>query len=131
MMKEQYRNLIGEVFAGRGEGIGASLYSILPDWGKEMFIGAAFPLYDKKDLRDDDNEAASFLISLPNALRNGAILCGSNGSKFEAIHLMEISRQLADELEKARIKYNIAKEQLDGITRILVAFDYSKKKSKK
>ena len=130
-MKEQYRNLIDEVFAGRGEGIGACLYSFLPAWGKIIFIGAAVPLYNKEDLRDDDNEAASFLISMPNALRNGAILCGSNGSQYEAIHLMEISRQLAEELEKARIRSNIAKERLDEITRILVAFDYSKKKSKK
>ena len=130
-MKEQYRNLIDEVFAGRGDGIGTCLYSFLPAWEKIIFIGAAVPLYDKEDLRDDDNEAASFLISMPNALQNGAILCGSNGSQYEAIHLMEISRQLAEELEKARMRSNIAKEHLDGITRILVAFDYSKKKSKK
>ncbi|MHC1717228.1 MAG: hypothetical protein AB9883_01015 [Acidaminococcaceae bacterium] len=130
-MKEQYRKLIGEVFTGRGEGIGARLYSISPAWEKEIFRGVAVPLYDKEDLRADDNEAASFLISMPDALRNGAILCGSNGSQDEAKHMMEISSQLAEELEKARIKANIAKEKLDAIRRILVAFDCSKKKSKK
>ena len=130
-MKEQYRNLLDDVFTGSGDGIGARLYRILPAWEKELFRGAAVPLYDKEDLKADDNEAASFLISMPDALKNGAILCGSNGSQDEAKHLMEISRQLAEELEKARIKANIEKEKLDAIRRILVAFDFSKKKSKK
>ena len=130
-MKEQYRSLIDEVFTGNGEGIGSSLYAILPAWEHEIFVGAAIPLYDKEELRSNNNEAASFLISLPMALRSGAILCGSNGAQEEAKHLMKLSEQLAYELEKSRSSANIEKERLEKITRILVAFDCSKKSIKK
>ena len=129
-MKEQYRNLIEQIFGGMGNGIGERLYSILPLWEKKIFVGAVIPVYDKENIRNSDIEAASFLISLPSALKNGAILCGANDSQDEAKHLMEISNNLAEELENARIKSNIAREPLDKITRILVTFDYSKKTKK-
>lgn len=122
-MQEQYRKLVDEVFTGKGEGLGNSLYAILPAWESEIFVGAAIPLYDREELRINNNEAASFLISLPRALRSGAILCGSNGAQYEAKHLMKLSEQLAYELAQARLNADIGKERLEKITRILVAFD--------
>lgn len=131
-MIEKYRKLMDEIFTGNGEGIADRLCEILPGWEQQIFIGAAVPLYDKEKLRNN-NEAASFLISMPQALRNGAVLCGSNGAQAEAKHLMKLSLQLAELLEKARVKAHIEKERLEKITRILVAFDYAKqqKNSKK
>ena len=125
-MKEQYRKLLDQVFAGKGEGIGNSLYEMLPAWEHEIFASAAIPMYDREELRNNDNEAASFLISLPRALGSGAVLCGANGAQAEAKHLMKLSEQLAEELEQARVGANIRKEQLEKITRILVAFDCAK-----
>lgn len=125
-MKEQYRKLLDQVFTGNGEGIGNSLYEILPTWESKIFVGAVILLYDREELRNNDNEAASLLISMPRALRSGAILCGSNGAQAEAKHLMKLSEQLAEELEQARASANIGKEQLEKITRILVAFDCAK-----
>ena len=102
-VKEQYQELMDQVFCfGQGKGIGIKLYRILPKWEREIFTGTAVPLYDKSELRDNDNEAASFLISLPGALRRGAILCESNGASEEASHLMKISEEFAEVLEKAR-----------------------------
>jgi len=125
-MKEQYRKLMDQIFSGVANGIGGSLCEILPIWEREIFTGAAIPLYDKEEFKNNDNEAASFLISLPRALRTGAILCGSNGALEEASHLMRISEQFAEELEQARICANIEKERLEKITRILIAFDLAK-----
>ena len=124
-MIEQYRKLMDKVFTGNGEGIADRLCEILPGWEQQIFIGAAVPLYDKEKLRNN-NEAASFLISMPQALKCGAILCGSNGAQAEAKHLMKLSVQLAEQLEQARVKAHIEKEKLEKITRILVAFDYAK-----
>ena len=125
-MKEQYRKLLDQVFNGNGKGIAISLYEILPAWERKIFVGAAIPVYDREELRNNDNEAASFLVSMPQALRSGAILCGANGAQVEAKHLMKLSEQLAEELDKARESANIGKEPLEKITRILVAVDCAK-----
>ena len=124
-MIKQYRKLMDDVFTGNGQGIADRLGQILPGWEQQIFIGAAVPLYDKEKLRNN-NEAASFLISMPQALKCGAILCGSNGAQAEAKHLMKLSVHLAEQLEQARVKAHIEKEKLEKITRILVAFDYAK-----
>ncbi len=131
-MIKQYGKLLEEVFTGNGEGIADRLGEVLPVWEQQIFIGAAVPLYDKENLRNN-NEAASFLISMPEALKTGAVLCGSNGAQAEAKHLMKLSVQMAEQLEQARVKANIEKKRIEKITRILVAFDHSKhqKESKK
>ena len=125
-MKEQYRKLLDQVFTGNGEGIGSSLYEILPVWEHEILVGSLVPLYEREELRKNNNEAASVLICMPGAIRSGAALCGAGGEQEEAEQLMKLSEQLAEELEQALASANIEKERVEKLTRILVAFDWAK-----
>ena len=122
-MQEQYQALLEQAFSGKAEGIGIRLCEFLQAWEGELFTGAAVPLYDKAQLRGDDNEAASFLISLPGALHSGAILCGSNGAQEEANRLMRLSERLAESLEKACLAAHIERKSIENIARMLVGFD--------
>ena len=125
-MKEQYRKLLDQVFTGNGEGIGSSVYEILPVWEREILVGSLVPLYEREELRNNNNEAASVLIAMPGAIRSGAALCGAGGEQEEAEQLMKLSEQLAEELEQALASANIEKERVEKLTRILVAFDWAK-----
>ena len=125
-MKEQYRKLLDQVFTGNGEGIGSSVYEILPTWEHEILLGSLVPLYEREELRKNNNEAASVLIAMPGAIRSGAALCGAGGEQEEAEQLMKLSEQLAEELEQALASANIEKERVEKLTRILVAFDWAK-----
>ena len=105
----------------------AVVYMKFSQYGNmKILVGSLVPLYEREEIRKNNNEAASVLICMPGAIRSGAALCGAAGEQEEAEQLMKLSEQLAEELEQALASANIEKERVEKLTRILVAFDWAK-----